>query len=140
LLGNRPNSIADKESNMTSRSRPLIVATLAVALFSLPACSQDPGSEAVTAQSAAPAEAATPVKIAPHEMTCAEVGDTFGDVEYEEEASYLAAWAYGVRTGAQGMDFEKNPVTMAGLEDFVTRVILNCKADPDKLFVDAILE
>jgi hypothetical protein len=73
-------------------------------------------------------------------MTCAEVGDALRDEEREEEASYLVVWAYGVRTGVEGLDFQKYPVTKAGLEDFITRVTLTCKADPAKRFVDAILE
>ncbi len=73
-------------------------------------------------------------------MTCAEVSEALRDEEREEEASYLVVWAYGVRTGVEGLDFEKYPVTRAGLEDFVTRVTLVCKANPDKLLVDAILE
>jgi len=79
-------------------------------------------------------------EIAPHEMTCEELMVALSSEELEEEASYLAVWAYGVRTGAKGLDFEKNPVTASGLESFVTRLVLACKADPDKLFVDAILE
>ena len=72
--------------------------------------------------------------------SCAEVGEALEDEEREEEASYLVVWAYGVRTGVEGLDFEKYPVTKDGLEDFVTRMTLACKPDPDKLFVDAILE
>jgi hypothetical protein len=73
-------------------------------------------------------------------MTCAEVRDALDDEEREEEASYLVVWSYGVRTGVEGLDFENYPVTKAGLEDFITRVTLTCKVDPDRLFVDAILE
>ena len=73
-------------------------------------------------------------------MTCAEIQNVLATEEHEEEASYLAVWAYGVRTGVNDLDFEKHPVTQAGLEDFVTRLVLACKADPNKLFVDAILE
>ena len=117
----------------------LFAAVVAVALLAFPACSQESGAGSqaspVDTASAPPAE-----EVAPHEVTCAEVGDALNDQEREEEASYLVVWAYGVRTGAEGLDFEKYPVTKAGLEEFVTRVTLNCKADPDKLFVDAILE
>ena len=81
-----------------------------------------------------------PAPVAPHEMTCAEIRDIFDTEEHEEGTSYLVVWAYGVRTGVKGLDFEKHPVTKAGLKDFVTRVTLTCKADPAKLFVDAILE
>ncbi len=124
---------------MSSRSGPLFCAALAVALFALPACAQETGSESA----AAPADAtSTPPteEVAPHEMTCAEIGEALRDEEREEEASYLVVWAYGVRTGVKGLDFEKHPVTRAGLEEFITRVTLVCKANPDKRFVDAILE
>ena len=79
-------------------------------------------------------------EVAPNEMTCAEVSEALQDQEREEEASYLVVWAYGVRTGVEGLDYEKYPVNREGLEAFVTRVTLACKADPSKLFVDAILE
>ena len=94
-----------------------------------------------SAASAADAPSAPPAEeVAPHEMTCGEVRDALDDEEREEEASYLVVWAYGVRTGVKGLDFEKHPVTKAGLEDFITRVTLTCKVDLDKRFVDAILE
>ncbi len=124
---------------MLSRSGPLIGAALVVALLALPACAQETGSE----PAAKPAEAtSTPPseEVAPHEMTCAEVKEAIHDEEREEEASHLVIWAYGLRTGAKGLDFEKYPATKAGLEDFITRVTLACKADPNKRFVDAILE
>ena len=124
---------------MRSRSGPLLAAALVVTLVALPARSQETGSESA----GSPADAAsTPAteEVAPHEMTCAEVEDALNDEEREEEASYLLVWAYGVRTGVEGLDFEKYPVTQAGLGEFVTRLTLACKADPDKLFVDAILE
>ena len=73
-------------------------------------------------------------------MTCEEVYAALNDEEREEEASYLLIWAYGVRTGVEGLDFEKYPVTKAGLGEFATRLTLACKVDSDKLFVDAILE
>ena len=124
---------------MSTRGKMLCAAVVAVGLLAFPACSQESGagSEAspVDTASAPPAE-----EVAPQEMTCAEIGDAFNDQEREEEASYLVIWAYGVRTGVEGLDFEKYPVTAAGLEDFITRVTLNCKADPDKLFIDAIVE
>ncbi len=124
---------------MTSKSGPLLAAALAVALLAFAACAQEPGSEPAASAAEAPS-APEPEEIAPHEMTCAEIKETLDAKESEEEASYLAVWAYGVRTGAKGLDFEAYPVTQAGLEDFVTRLVLACKADPDKLFVDAILE
>ena len=105
----------------------LLAWALAVALFALPAEAQQTGAESAE-------------QIAPHEMTCAQVRDMFLSEEMEEEASYLAAWAYGVRTGAKDLDFENHPVTMAGLQDFVTRLVLACQADPDKMFIAAILE
>jgi hypothetical protein len=124
---------------MPSRSGLLLVAALVVALLALPACAQESGSESVASAADAPS-APPPEEVAPHEMTCADVGDALLDEEREEEASYLVVWAYGVRTGVNGLDFKKYPVTKAGLEDFVTRLTLACKADADKLFVDAILE
>jgi hypothetical protein len=114
---------------------------VAIALLVMSGCAGQEASETVTQeQEPVTIDTPTPEQIAPHEMTCAEIRDMFLAEEYEEEASHLAAWAYGLQTGAGGMDFEKYPVTMAGLEDFVTRVILTCKANPDQLFVDAILE
>ena len=124
---------------MLSRCRLLLVAAVSVALLVLPACSQETGAESEDSP-ADTASAPPPEDVAPHEMTCAEVRDALRDEEREEEASYLVVWAYGVRTGVEGLDFEKYPVTKAGLEDFITRVTLSCKADPDKRFVDAILE
>ncbi len=124
---------------MPSRSGPLLCAALVAALLALPGCAQETGSESA----ASPADATSappPEEVAPHEMTCADVRDALHDEEREEEASYLVVWAYGVRTGVEGLDFEKYPVTKAGLEDFITRVTLACKVDPDKRFVDAILE
>ena len=126
---------------MPTRSTPLLGAALAAALvlIALPACSQEPGGESPA--SLADTSPAPPAEeVAPQEMTCADVRAALDDEEREEEASYLVVWAYGVRTGVEGLDFEKYPVTKAGLEDFITRVTLTCKADPDKLFVDAILE
>ncbi len=126
---------------MPSRSGPLLAAALVVALLALAGCAQQSGSEPAASDVETTAQEAPPVEeIAPHEMTCAEIKETLDAKESEEEASYLALWAYGVRTGAKGLDFEKYPVTQAGLEDFITRVVLACKADPDKLYVDAILE
>ncbi len=115
--------------------------TLAMALPALPGCAGQGDSEAATPEpEAVSREAPQAEEVAPHEMTCAEIKDMFLNEEHEEEASYLAVWAYGLQTGASGMDFEKNPVTKEGLEDFVTRVILSCKANLDQLFVDAVLE
>ena len=96
-----------------TRSGPLLAAALVVALFALPGCAQETGSE----PAASPADATStppPEEVAPHEMTCAEIRDIFGTEEHEEEASYLVVWAYGVRTGVKGLDFEKHPVTKAG--------------------------
>ena len=124
---------------MLSRCRLLLVAAVSVALFVFPACSQETGGES-EASPADTASAPPSEEVAPHEVTCAEVADALRDEEREEEASYLVVWAYGVRTGVEGLDFEEYPVTKAGLEDFITRVTLTCKADPDKRFVDAILE
>ena len=124
---------------MPSRSGPLLCAVLAVALLALPACAQETGSESAPAAADA-TSTPPPEEVAPHEMTCADIRDALADEEREVEASYLVVWAYGVRTGVEGLDFEKHPVTKAGLEDFITRVTLTCKADLDKLFVDAILE
>lgn len=125
---------------MPSRPGPLLLsATLVAALLALPSCAPETGSEAAVAEADAPS-ASLPEEAIPHEMTCAEIKEAFGDEENEEEASYLLVWAYGIRTGAHGLDFGEYPVTKAGLEDFVARVFLTCKADPDKLFVDAILE
>lgn len=123
-------------------SRPgslLLSAAFIAALLALPACAQETGSDSAVVETDEPATP-SPEKAAPHEMTCADIESTFADQEHEEEASYLLVWAYGVRTGAGGLDFGKHPVTKAGLQDFVTQVVLTCKADPDKLFVDAILE
>ena len=115
--------------------------TLAMALTALPGCAGLGGAEAAAPQpEAVSQEAPQHERVAPHEMTCAEIKDMFLNEELEEEASYLAVWAYGLYTGATGMDFEKNPVTEAGLKDFVTRVMLSCKANLDQLFVDAVLE
>ena len=124
---------------MTSRSGPLLAAALVVALLAFAACAQATDSESAASAAEAPS-APPPEEIAPHEMTCAEIKQALDAKESEEEASYLAVWAYGVRTGAKGLDFEKYPVTKDGLEEFVTRLVLACKADSDKLFVDAILE
>jgi hypothetical protein len=73
-------------------------------------------------------------------MTCGEVQFMFADEAMEVEASYVAIWAYGVRTGATGMDFSKHPVSQDGLTAFVARVIEVCDADSEKPFVKAILE
>lgn len=73
-------------------------------------------------------------------MTCGEVEFMFGDEAMEVEASYLVVWAYGVRIGATGMDFEGNPITQDRLTSFVSRLIDVCDADSEKLFVKAILE
>ena len=107
----------------------LLAWALAVAVVALPAEAQQTGAESAEAE-----------QIAPHEMTCAQIRDMFLSEEMDEEASYLVAWAYGVRTGAKDLDFENHPVTMAGLQDFVTRLVLACQADPDKMFIAAILE
>ena len=113
-----------------------VPAVLAAGLMILTACAEETGPESAASEADAP----PPQEVAPHEMTCAEVRDAFQDEEREEEAAYLVVWAYGVRTGVEGLDFVKYPVTKVGLEDFITRVTLACKVDPDKLFVDAILE
>ena len=78
--------------------------------------------------------------IAVDKMTCAEIEFMFADEAQEVEASYLAIWAYGVRIGATGMNFEKHPVTEDGLTTFVSHLMEVCDADSDKLFVKAILE
>ena len=125
---------------MTRRQLTLCL-TLPLALIALPGYAGQDAAETATQESEATSQEATsPEQIAPHEMTCTEIRTMLLAEEHEEEASYLAVWAYGLQTGATGMDFEKNPVTAAGLEDFVTRVILSCTANPDRLFVDAILE
>ena len=121
-----------------SRSGHLYVALALVGL--LPACAQEADPPVVVEADASSQEAPQAEEVAPNEMTCAEVSEALQDEEREEEASYLVVWAYGVRTGVEGLDFEKYPVTREGLEAFVTQVTLACKADPDKLFVDAILE
>ena len=126
---------------MRSRFGPLLAVPLALALLSLPACAPEESAESgAPATEAAPPQEAVFEKVAPHEMTCAEIDATFGDEQHEEEASYLLIWAYGVRTGAKDMNFDQHPVTPEGLEDFATRLVMTCKADPDKLVVDAILE
>lgn len=124
-----------------TRKELTLCLTLAIAFLALPGCEAQDDSEAASPEVEAVSQDASSVEqVAPHEMTCAELREMLLAEEHEEEASYVAVWAYGLQTGATGMDFEKNPVTKAGLEDFVTRVILSCKADPDQLFVDAILE
>ena len=124
-----------------SRSGPLLAAPLALALLSLPACTQEERPESGVPAAEAPSPQEAPIEeVAPHEMTCAEINESFGDEEHEEEASYLLVWGYGVRTGDKDLDFDKHPVTPKGLEEFITRLVLACEADPDKLFVDAILE
>ncbi len=87
-------------------------------------------------------ETAQPLQepIAVDKMSCAELEFIFGDEAQEVEASYLAIWAYGVKTGAESMDFETHPVTADGLTAFVAHLIEVCDADSDKLFVKAILE
>jgi hypothetical protein len=132
---------------MLPRPELVLGGVLVAAVLILPACSQEVASESAgsaTESAEPPTEvASTPSieeEVAPHEMTCGEISETFGSEEFEEEASYLAVWAYGVRTGVEDLDFESHPVTEAGLESFITKVILTCEADPDKLFVDAILE
>ena len=116
-------------------------AAVLIALVALVGCAQEVASEsAASAIETGAQEAAPAAEIGPHEMSCAEIKELLDDEASEEEASYLTVWAYGVRTGAKGLDFEKHPVTVAGLEQFVTGLILVCQADPEKLFVDAILE
>ncbi len=78
--------------------------------------------------------------IAVDKMSCAELEFIFGDEAQEVEASYLALWAYGVKTGAESMNFETHPITADGLAAFVAHLIEVCDADSDKLFVKAILE
>lgn len=78
--------------------------------------------------------------IALDKMTCAEIEFIFADEKREVDASYIAVWAYGVKTGATGMDFEKYPLTVDGLSSFVSHLIEVCDRDSDKLFVKAILE
>jgi hypothetical protein len=73
-------------------------------------------------------------------MTCGEIEFIFGDEEREVDASYLAVWGYGVKTGATGMDFEKHPLTVDGLSSFVSHLLEVCDRDSDKRFVKAILE
>ncbi len=74
------------------------------------------------------------------EMTCGEIEFILGDEEREVDASYLTVWAYGVKTGAAGVDFERFPLTVDGLSSFVSHLIEVCDRDSDKLFVEAILE
>ena len=109
---------------------------LVIALLGFPLLAEETQSKTRTE----PGTSQESEKITPHEMTCAELMAALDNEEMEEEASYLAIWAYGLRTGAKGLDFEKNPVTMEGLESFVTQLVLACKTDPEKLFVDAVLE
>ena len=118
----------------------LRTASLLMALLALLACSPETASDSEAAVETAAQQTPPAEEIAPHEMTCAEIQETLDDPELEDEASHLAVWAYGVRTGAKGLDFERHPVNQAGLEDFITNLVLACKADQDKLFVDAILE
>ncbi len=118
----------------------LRTASLFIAFLAFLACSPETASDSEAAVETTALQAPLAEEIAPHEMTCAEIQETLDDPEMEEEASYLAVWAYGVRTGAKGLDFERHPVNQAGLEDFMTRLVLACKTDEDKLFVDAILE
>ena len=73
-------------------------------------------------------------------LTCGEMEFMFADEELEVDAYYLAVWAYGVKTGATGMDFEKHPLTVDSLSSFVSHLIEVCDQDSDKLFVKAILE
>jgi hypothetical protein len=73
-------------------------------------------------------------------MNCLEIKVMFGDEEQEVEASYLVTWAYGFRTGATGMDFEKHPLTEEGFAAFVAHLMEVCSSDSEKLFVEAILE
>lgn len=140
-MKNRITAMVSSGPRMGSGGGALIAAALAVGFLSLPACAQETGPTSAASEADAPSTEAPPFEeVAVHEMTCAEVSDALLDEEREEEASYLVVWAYGVRTGVEGLDFVKYTVNKGGLEDFVTRTTLACKADPDKLFVDAILE
>ena len=123
---------------MPSRYGVVLAAVLAVTL-ALPACAQETDSE----PPASPADGdSAPLveEVTVHELTCGEIGEMLRDEASEEEASYVVVWAYGIRTGVEGLDFEKYPVSKDGLKEFVTRTTLVCDADPAKLFVDAILE
>jgi len=130
---------------MHSRFELLRAVPLVLALLSLSACAPDETAESgeLATEAAASMDASQETvfeAVAPRHMTCAEIAATFGDEQHEEEASYLLVWAYGVRTGAKGMDFDEHEVTPDSLEEFATRLVTACKADPNKLFVDAILE
>ena len=129
------------KNNLTPRKQLIPYLALVIALLVLPSYAGEGSSEDAIQKPEVVSQEAPPTEhVAPSEMTCSEIKDLLLDEEHQEEASYLTVWAYGLHTGATGMDFEKNPVTKAGLENFVTRVILSCKANPDRLFVDAILE
>jgi hypothetical protein len=94
----------------------------------------------VTRCSAAQISEESQEPVAIDKMSCGELEFIFGDEAQEVEASYLAIWAYGVKTGAESMDFENHPITEDGLAAFVAHLMEVCDADSDKLFVKAILE
>lgn len=119
---------------------PAILLGLALTGASGTGCSAAQTSE--ESQEPVAIETAQPLQepIAVDKMSCAEIGFIFGDESQEVEASYLAIWAYGVKTGASSMDFETHPINPDGLAAFVAHVMEVCDADSDKLFVKAILE
>jgi len=119
----------------------IMLLTRALKLTAILLCLVSVGASAALGQAGETSQSPEPQGPPPvAEMTCGEIEFMFGDEAMEVESSYLAIWAYGVRIGATGMDFEKYPISKDGLTAFVSRVIEVCDADSEKLFVKAILE
>ena len=72
------------------------------------------------------------------EFTCDDFIYLLGDTKKVTEATYLMFWAYGVRTGVQGVDPKKTPFDLKGFEAFTKDLIKSCKDNSDAKFLTMV--
>jgi hypothetical protein len=71
-------------------------------------------------------------------MTCGDLLFMLGDEKQTQESTYLMFWAYGLKTGAGGIDLTKNPFTADGLKVFVRDLYDICKVKSDAKVIDVL--
>ncbi len=72
------------------------------------------------------------------DMTCADLLFMFGDEKQAQDSTYLMMWAYGLKTGASGVDLQKYPLTEEGLKIFVRGVVDTCKTKSDAKLISIL--
>ena len=116
----------------------------AVSLTSAPASAAPAQAAAAPAKTTAaketprPAAPGTPETPDVSSLTCSNLLFMLGDEAQTQDSTYLMFWAYGLKTGVNGADLRKHPLTPEGLKIFVKELYEVCKTQSDVKVVDVL--